>query len=164
MLAVAASVTATAAWGQTTDTATANDQATTATAERSGLTTQSPIMAFHYSDEAFESRWNKEAEIYREADISEAKIKKLRDLKYQQWQARRSGEKIDYAALVREASRVLTPSEVKKMREIRDRKIEDQLNDNIGKFNRRTTGGRAVMMNPGTSYSTTGTVENKAKK
>jgi len=106
---------------------------TTASAQRA--TTASAAMANNFTQEAFEKRWKLEESMYKEAGISDDKITKLYEINQTLWKARASGEKIDFPALSRQRSEILTQDDMKKLMEVR----RNMVNKRLGSNNSATT-------------------------
>lgn len=118
---------------ETANTTAAQVQATTATQPMSTAAGNTTATAF--SAESFEQRWEKEAEMYREAGIAEEKIEQLRQLNQETWDARASGNRVDFQQLSRKRAAILTREEVQKLRDVRRQKIDSTL-DSADKINK----------------------------
>ena len=124
LLCAALAVVTTVAFAQETSPAAGN---TTAAAQRA--TTASEAIANNFTQEAFEKRWKLEESMYKEAGISEDKIKKLYDINQKLWNSRASGEKIDFPALSRQRSEILTKEDTTKLMEVRRNMMNKRLDN-----------------------------------
>jgi len=122
LLCAALAVTSSVAFAQET---TPEGENTTATAQLA--TTASAAMANNFTQEAFEKRWKLEESMYKEAGISEDKIAKLYEINQTLWKARSSGEKIDFPALSRQRSEILTKEDMKKLMDVRRNMVNKRL-------------------------------------
>lgn len=104
-------------------------------------TSGSTLANRYYNDDIFEARWKREAAIYKEAGIADDKIEKVHDLNHQLWKARGNGEKLNYPELVRKRAQLLTPAELLKVRQIRDKSIGKVLTEKLGDDNDADTSG-----------------------
>lgn len=131
--------------------------ATTTTRSAQSYTTAA-IAEKYFSDEMFERQWQNEEQLYRSAEIPDEKIKKLHELKKKQWQARRTGERVNYAQLVRQVSQVLSQEELERVTSQRTERIREVLADGATSASMLSTGTRRTTTVPALNSATTETV------
>ncbi len=134
----AIALTTTTATQSTSGQALLSDARTTGSANTTTMT----AARRQFTQQMFEERWKNEEKMYREAGISEEKIKKLRDLNSRTWEARSSGERSDFQTIMRERAEILTQEEVEKIRNIRRSQIESELGRPVGGQGRTTASQR----------------------
>ena len=139
-----------------------DDTPTTAATQSAQSYTTAAIAEKYFSDEMFERQWQNEEQLYRSADIPDGKISTLHDLKKKQWQARRSGERVNYSQLVREVSQVLSPEELQRVTSQRTDRIRQVLADGATSASMLSTGTRRTTTVPTLNEATTATIEQNA--
>ncbi len=140
LLAMAVAFAATTGSAQDNETTVVDANTTAAAAATTGAvnlregldndTTGTAAVPPQFSEEQFERRWETESRMYREAGISEEKIKRLHDITQKTWNARARGEKLDFQELGRQRSEILDQEDMQKLREVRRKAISDRINDN----------------------------------